>query len=142
MSASTPIPPHQVVRKSWHCPNSDFGTNLFLQSKHNSLQNNLDSGHEDLPALRSFRVPITITILHDRKNSQSNCTNARGRILSCPEQTSDNRTLHHTAGQRMRCPQMRWSGAWTCTLPPRTHLQHPACLSTGLYFLRLQDCAK
>lgn len=132
MSASTPIPSHQVVRKSWHSPNSDLGTNLFLQSKHKSLQNNLDSGHEELPALLSFRFPITITTLHDRKNSQSNCTNARGRIPSWPEQTADDRTLPRTAGQRMQCPQMRWSGSWTCTLPRRTHLQHPACQSTGL----------
>lgn len=57
----------QVMRKPHPRPNSDLGTKLFLESKHQKPPNHLDSELEYPPTLGSFRFPLNI--LHDRKNS-------------------------------------------------------------------------
>nr|KAF6387424.1 hypothetical protein mMyoMyo1_007922 [Myotis myotis] len=84
-----PTASRQIMRKPHPRPNSDLGTKLFSESKHQKLPNNLDSELEHPPTLGSFRFPLNI--LHDRKNSLKAAVQMQ-EAGSCPLQSG-----HQTA---------------------------------------------
>lgn len=138
---------HQVMRKPHPRPNSDLGTKLFLESKHQKLPNNLDSELEHPPTLGSFRFPLNI--LYDRKNSLKASVQMQ-EAGSCPlqsrHQTAESCTRWTRPGHRPeserqdRTPGHAKRGApppvvtvvspytWTCYCDHlRAHFSHPSC---------------